>query len=102
LQTTQGSYAQEGVKRKNLAQQCTFKSAKNALTYNEYREKEKDINIITRVPRKEKQRKLYNAPKSVTDIFEKVGERLEDFQKSTIWGGLYVIYKNNIAKTFQI
>lgn len=95
LPTTPASYAQDDDKRKNLAQECTFKSAENALAYNEYREKEKDINIITRVPRKEKQGKLYNVPKSVTEIFSKIGERLQDTQKITIWGAICNLQKQH-------
>ena len=95
LPTNQESCAQEDDERKNLAQQCTFKSAENALAYNEYREKEKDINIITRVPRNEKQGKLYNVPKSVTEIFSKIGERLQDTQKTTIWGAICNLQKQH-------
>ena len=88
--------------RKNLAQQCTFKSTENSLTYNEYREKEKDINIITRVPRCEKQGKLYNVPKAVTEIFVKVGERLPESQKATIWAAIYNLQKQHHKKISNI
>ena len=92
---TESSYAQESDKRKNLPTECTFESTKNAPAYNEYREKEIDINIITRVPRSEKQIKPYNLPESVSKIFAKVGERLQENQKSIIWGAICNLQKQH-------
>ena len=96
------SCSQSTESRKNLAQQCTFESTENARSYNEYREKEKDINIITRVPRNEKQGKLYNVPKAVTEIFVKVGERLPETQKAIIWAAIYNLQKQHNKKISNI
>ena len=78
-----------------LNQKCTSESAKNALAYNEYREKEKDINIITRPSRSAKQQKPYNTPDNVQNIFDKVGERLEQPQKAKIWGAVLNLKKQH-------
>jgi len=80
--------------KKNLEQTKTIDNLESiSSTYDI--DKKRNTNIINRVPRKEKQGKLYNAPKSVTDIFEKVGERLEDFQKSIIWGAICNLQKQH-------
>ena len=77
------------------AKKCTSESAKNALPYIEYREKEKDINIITRPSRSEKQSKPYNTPENVQNIFNKIGERLEQPQKAKIWGAVCNLKKQH-------
>lgn len=93
--TAQLDNARESGSSKDLPQQCTFKSADNALAYNEYRENKKDINIINRVPRIEKQEKLYNVPTGVAEIFSKIGERLQNNQKITIWGAICNLQKQH-------
>lgn len=71
---------------KKLDTECTSESAKNALAYNEERKKEKEINIITR----NKRDKYVDSsmPQAVSEMFERVGERLTTEQTKRIYGAV--------------
>ena len=95
IQQTPASTELSTQENSTLTQECTSESAKNALAYNEYREKEKDINIITRPSRGDNTQKPYNTPENVQNIFDKVGERLEQGQKAKIWGAVINLKKQH-------
>ena len=80
--------------KKNFEQSCTIKNTKTVLSIN----KDQKVNIVNNITCShvsKKQGKLFNLPVKVQQLFDEVGERLEEEQKASIWGVIINLQKQD-------
>lgn len=89
LPANEQSFNNQPTAEKKLSQGHTSKNTTSRLPITKDKDVKKDINTITALQACGKHEKRYNVPKSVNEIFKRVGERLTETQKTTIWGAVW-------------
>lgn len=88
LPANEQSFNSKVTTEKKLTKGHTSKNTTSRLPITKDKDVKKDINTITALQACGKHEKRYNVPKSVNEIFKRVGERLTESQKTTIWGAV--------------
>lgn len=87
---------------KKLPKSHTSKNTTSILPINKDKDFKKDINIISPFQGNKKTENRYNVPKSVDIIFQNIGERLTESQKTSIWGAIYNLQNRHHKKISNV